>query len=67
MEFCATGAGSIKEEVVERPKALGDIRGVTYIYGIFYRFGLIDVPDEVKEMMKKNDRGNKKQKKHQKV
>lgn len=36
--------GNIKEvgEVVERPKALGDIRGVTYIYGIFYRFGLID-------------------------
>ena len=59
--------GSIKEEVVDRPKALGDIRGVTYIYGMFYRFGLIDVPDEVKEMMKKNDRGNKKQKKHQKV
>ena len=24
---------------------------VTYIYGIFYRFGLIDVPDEVKEKM----------------
>ena len=40
---------NIKEEVVERPKALGDIRGVTYIYGMFYRFGLIDVPDEVKE------------------
>ncbi|MGO5371822.1 hypothetical protein [Holdemanella porci] len=36
-------------EVVNRPKALGDIRGVTYIYGMFYRFGLIDVPDEVKE------------------
>ena len=28
--------------VVDRPKALGDIRGVTYIYGMFYRFGLID-------------------------
>ena len=42
---------NIKGEVVERPKALGDIRGVTYIYGIFYRFGLIDVPDEVKEKM----------------
>lgn len=28
---------------------------------MFYRFGLIDVPKEVKE--KKNDRGNKKQKK----
>ena len=43
--------GNIKGEVVDRPKALGDIRGVTYIYGIFYRFGLIDVPDEVKEKM----------------
>ena len=42
---------SIKGEVVERPKALGDIRGVTYIYGMFYRFGLIDMPDEVKEKM----------------
>ena len=42
---------NIKEEVVDRPKALGDIRGVTYIYGMFYRFGLIDVPDEVKEKM----------------
>ena len=36
-------------EVVNRPKALGDIRGVTYIYGMFYRFGLIDMPDEVKK------------------
>ena len=42
---------NIKEKVVERPKALGDIRGVTYIYGMFYRFGLIDVPYEVKEKM----------------
>jgi len=30
--------------LVERPKALGDIRGVAYIYGMFYRFGLIKVP-----------------------
>mgnify|MGYP006925903287 CR=1 FL=1 len=43
--------GNIKGEVIDRPKALGDIRGVTYIYGMFYRFGLIDVPDEVKEKM----------------
>ena len=42
---------NIKGEVVDHPKALGDIRGVTYIYGMFYRFGLIDVPDEVKEKM----------------
>ena len=47
--------GHIKKvgEIVERPKALGDIRGVTYIYGMFYRFRLIDVPDEAKEKMKK--------------
>ena len=44
--------GNIKGEVVDRPKALGDIRGVTYLFGMFYRFGLIDVPDEVKEKMK---------------
>ena len=48
--------GNIKKvgEVVERPKALGDIRGVTYIYGMFYRFRLIDVSDEAKEKMKKS-------------
>ena len=44
--------GNRKEKVVDRPKALGDIRGVTYIFGMFYRFGLIDVPDEVQEKMK---------------
>ena len=52
--------GNIKGEVVDRPKALGDIRGVTYIYGMFYRFGLINVPDEVKEKMKKQKRPKKK-------
>lgn len=40
-----------KELFIDRPKALGDIRGVTYIYALFYRFGLIDVPEEVKENM----------------
>lgn len=44
---------SLPEEVciVGRPKALGDIRGITYIYGMFYRFGLIDVPEQAKEKM----------------
>ena len=48
--------GNIKKvgKVVERPKALGDIRGGTYIYGMFYRFRLIDVSDEAKEKMKKS-------------
>lgn len=40
-------------EVVDKPMALGDIRGVSYIYGLFYRFGLIDVPEKVKEKMTK--------------
>lgn len=38
-------------EVVDSPKALGDIRGVSYIYGMFYRFGLIDVLEKVKKKM----------------
>lgn len=36
--------------LVERPKALGDIRGVAYIYGMFYRFGLIEVPVKQDEL-----------------
>lgn len=39
-------------EIVDRPKALGDIRGVSYIYGMFYRFGLIDIPEKAKTKMK---------------
>lgn len=39
-------------KLVERPKALGDIRGVSYIYAIFYRFGLLEVPDRFREKMK---------------
>ncbi len=35
--------------VVERPKALGDIRGITYIYGIFYEFALLEMPEKAKE------------------
>ena len=40
--------GNIKEigAVVERPKALGDIREVSYIYGMFCRSGLIKMPEE---------------------
>lgn len=37
--------------VVERPKALGDIRGITYIYGIFYEFGLLEMPEKAKEKL----------------
>ena len=37
--------------VAARPKDLGDIRGISYIYGIFYRFGLIEVPEQVRVKM----------------
>ena len=42
---------SIGAGIVDRPKALGDLRGVSYIYPIFYRFGLIEVPEKVKEVL----------------
>lgn len=47
--------------VVDRPKALGDIRGVTYIYAMFYRFGLIDAPEKAKEKMAPVRKGDTKQ------
>lgn len=36
------------EGVVQKPKTLGDIRGISYIYPIFYHFGLIQVPEKFK-------------------
>lgn len=39
------------EGVVSRPKALGDIRGISYIYPIFYKFGLIQIPDSARLKM----------------
>lgn len=38
-------------EVVGRPKALGDIRGISYIYPILWRLGLIRVPEKFEEKM----------------
>lgn len=34
------------ERMVHRPKALGDIRGISYIYPLLWRFGIIQVPAE---------------------
>lgn len=44
---------SVGAGIVDRPKALGDLRGVSYIYPIFYRFGLIEVSEKVKEILQK--------------
>lgn len=41
-----------KGRVYNRPKELCDSRGISYLFPIFYRFGLIDVPDKVETKMK---------------
>ena len=40
-------------EEVKKPKALGDIRGASYIYPILWRFGLIRVPEVIEKKMGK--------------
>ncbi len=37
--------------IVERPKALGDIRGISYVYSLLWRFGMIAVPEKIAEKM----------------
>ena len=39
-------------EEVDRPKELGDIRGISYIYPMLWRFGMIRVPETVERKMK---------------
>lgn len=46
-------AMDMRGEVVNRPKALGDIRGISYIYPLLYAFRVIDVPEKMKEYMVK--------------
>lgn len=38
---------------VNKPKTLGDIRGISYIYPILWRFGLIRVPEAIEKKMGK--------------
>ena len=41
--------------LIARPKALGDVRGISYIYPIFYRIGLIDVPEKFGQNMQEEE------------
>lgn len=41
----------LTKEIVTRPKKLGDIRGISYIYPILWQFGLIKVPEASKTAM----------------
>ena len=42
---------NLKGNIISRPKEIGDIRGISYIYPIFYRLGLIDVPEHIADIM----------------
>lgn len=44
----------IEMEVVPGPKSLGQIFGVSYLYSMFWQFGIITVPDKAAEKMKQN-------------
>lgn len=39
------------EEEIPGPKKLGNIRGISYIYAIFWKLELIKVPDTIAEKM----------------
>lgn len=42
-------------------KMLGDIRGISYVYPMLYRFGIIEVPTEIaNQMIGKNPKMKKK-------
>lgn len=47
MEDKKTGRGVF----YPKPKAIGDIRGVSYIYPLFWKFGIIEVPEVAAEKM----------------
>ena len=40
-----------KGKIITRPKELGDIRGISYIYPMLWRFGIISVPENVAARM----------------
>ena len=44
-------SNALKLKKTDRPKALGDIRGVSYIYPMLWRFGVLEVPDPIREKM----------------
>ncbi len=38
--------------VFERPKAIADVRGVSYSYSLLWRFGVINVPEDVEKRLR---------------
>lgn len=50
--ICLAFLSALKIKEAKRPKALGDIRGVSYIYPMLWCFGVLQVPPEAEEKMK---------------
>ena len=48
----AFGKAVRTEGIIERPKAIGDIRGISYLYSMLWRFGVIRVPDAIEQKLK---------------
>ena len=48
IQLVLKNAEKLNGEVITRPKQLGDIRGVSYIYPIFWKAGIIEIPEEYK-------------------
>ena len=44
-------SNAMKIKSADRPKALGDIRGVSYIYPMLWRFGVLEVPQTAQQRM----------------
>ncbi|SET16133.1 DDE superfamily endonuclease [[Clostridium] aminophilum] len=44
-------AVELRGAIVNRPEDLGEIRDVSYIYPMLYRFGIIEAPEEMEEKM----------------
>lgn len=43
---------SMAGETIPGPKSLGDIRGVSYIYPMLWRFGVIEVPEKIERRLR---------------
>lgn len=41
-----------KDSVFDRPKAIADVRGVSYSYSLLWRFGVIRVPEDVERKLR---------------
>lgn len=41
-----------QDTVFDRPKAIADVRGVSYSYSLLWRFGVINVPEDVEKKLR---------------